>query len=102
MGLFGGKKDRKDRQAPLDYLSYPYGAPREPSQPNPWQLARMRAEEDRAKFFNNISGQSWNVGKSKMVEALKSRGMRPVLGVRSMGPARPKRKTQAKRRPHVL
>jgi hypothetical protein len=73
MGLFGGedKKKRPQLVVPPGYLMYPYRDDPEESQgsSSPWQQTIQQARQVRSNFFNNMSHQSWNKGKSKLAEA---------------------------------
>ena len=79
MGLFGGDdKERKRARPPYPYMVMPDNTQNQQPQMQgvPWQQALKQAQQNRSNFFNNISGQSWNVGKAKYKEHLRRR--RPI------------------------
>ena len=78
MGLFGGEDKKKKVFVPPGYilLHEDQSAPQisqSARQANPWQQTIQKANSNRSAFFNNISGQSWNMGKAKGREAMKRR-----------------------------
>jgi hypothetical protein len=75
LGIFGGDDKKKRppvRQVP--YIVVDDGQQNSPqSTSKPWQQSLQQAKQTRSNFWNNMSGLSWNRGKSKAAEVRKRR-----------------------------